>query len=89
MVNKHNACAKCGSERIVPSARILDRLHHSGAAGNLTLVVYESPDALIFKGAHDSDLFARVCGDCGYTELFVENPADLYEVYVNSLNDEE
>lgn len=75
------ACVKCKSEKIVPAARIMDRGHYSGDAGNLSLVVYEDPDALLFKGSHEGSLFGRVCGECGYTELYLENPQELYEIY--------
>ncbi len=77
-------CPKCKSEKVVPQARVMDRGHYSGDAGNLTLVVYENPEALIFKGTHEGALYARVCGECGYTELFLENPEELYEIYQNA-----
>jgi predicted nucleic-acid-binding Zn-ribbon protein len=82
------ACSKCKSEKIVPTARVMDRGHYSGDAGNLTLVIYEKPDALIFKGSHKGALSARVCGECGYTELFLDNPRELYEIYQNAKNKE-
>ena len=74
-------CPKCKSEKVVPAARVMDRGHYSADAGNLTLVIYENPDALIFRGSHEGTLWARVCGECGYTELFLENPGELYEKY--------
>ncbi len=74
-------CPKCKSEKIVPRVRIMDRGHGSTDSGDLSVVTYEDPDALIFKGKQRSALFARICGDCGYTELFVENPREIYERY--------
>jgi len=75
-------CAKCNSEKIVPRVRIMDRGHYGSDTGkDLTVVFYEDPDAFIFKGAHTGSLFARVCGECGYTEMFLTNPEDLYSVY--------
>lgn len=67
----------------------MDRGHYSGDAGDLNLVVYANPDAMIFKGGLNSSLYARVCGDCGYTELFVENPAELYDVYLESQSEKD
>lgn len=55
---------------------------------DLTLVIYENPDALIFKGSHEGTLYARVCGECGYTELFLDNPRELYEIYQNRKDNE-
>ena len=78
------SCFKCGSDKVIPHARVMDRGHYGGDAGDLNLVVYANPDALIFKSRLNSSVFARVCGDCGYTELFVQNPAELYDVYLES-----
>ena len=77
-------CAKCGSDKIIPRVRLMDRGHGSVDAGDLSLVVYEKPDALIFKGRSVGRLHARVCGSCGYVEMFVESPEELYQVYVAS-----
>ncbi|MBL8174921.1 MAG: hypothetical protein JNK48_09630 [Bryobacterales bacterium] len=61
--------------------RIKDRGHGSMDAGDLSVVTYQDPHALVFRGAQAMALFARVCGECGHTELFVENPRELYERY--------
>lgn len=74
-------CAKCASPKIVPHVRIMDRGHFSGDAGDLSVVVYENPQALLFKGTHQGALAARICADCGFTELYLENPQELYRIY--------
>ncbi len=43
--------------------------------------VYEDPGALLFKGTHRGTLSARICGRCGYTELYVSNPQELLAAY--------
>jgi hypothetical protein len=48
---------------------------------DLTAVIHENPEALVFKYSHHRALHARICGDCGYTELFVENPKEFYDAY--------
>ena len=75
-------CPKCNSGKIVPNARVMDRGHLNTDAGELSVIVYERPDALVFKGSHSAELSARVCGDCGYTEFFAEEPQELYDVYL-------
>jgi hypothetical protein len=75
------ACAKCQAAKVMPKVRIMDRGHYSGDAGDLALVLYEDPEALLFKGTHEGSLFARVCGACGYVELYLEKPQELYAVY--------
>ncbi len=81
-----DVCAKCRSAQVMPKVRIMDRGHYSGDAGDLTLVLYEDPEALIFKGTHEGSLSARVCGACGYVELFLQNPQELYAVYQDAKN---
>ncbi|MFN2513245.1 MAG: hypothetical protein ABR568_17710 [Pyrinomonadaceae bacterium] len=49
----------------------------------LSVEIYEKPDAMIFKGTHEGALTASICGECGYTELYVENPQELYSAYLN------
>ena len=74
-------CAKCGSDRMVPRVRVMDRGQYSADAGELTVVAYGRPDALVFKKPHKNSLWAKVCGACGFTELYVEDPGEIYAVY--------
>lgn len=72
-------CPRCGSTRVVPRARVVDQGEHSN--GDLQVVVYGNPEALIFKDRLYGRLSADICGDCGYVELRVENPGELYQHY--------
>ncbi|HYP53492.1 MAG TPA: hypothetical protein VEQ42_08120 [Pyrinomonadaceae bacterium] len=81
-MSANQVCPKCESQEIIPGVRILDRTEAGNmAASDLTAVVYENPDALLFKGGHHSELRARVCGACGYAELFVTYPEELLAAY--------
>lgn len=74
-------CTKCGSDKVIPLAGMLDQGQHSD--GTLKAVVgYTNPDAWIFKGAIVARLRATICGECGYTELAVEDPQKAYEDYL-------
>jgi predicted nucleic-acid-binding Zn-ribbon protein len=75
-------CAKCGSDKIVPDAGILDQGQYSD--GSLKAKVEKHPSAILFKGQVLSNLIARICGRCGYTELYAERPEDIYEAYRES-----
>ena len=72
----------CGSRRILDNVRIVDRAH-GNSAQDLSVEIYEHPDALIFKGTHKGTLQATICGDCGHTELTVTNAGELYETYMS------
>lgn len=73
-------CSKCGSEKIIPLAHVLDQ--GEGSSGALRTVVFTNPEALVFKGRVYAKLKANICGECGYTELIAENPAALYDAYL-------
>ena len=76
-------CSKCKSPKVIPNVRIIDRADHN-ATTNLTVHVYDNPEALIFKGTNPGKLSAWICGECGYVENYVENPRELYAAYLNS-----
>jgi hypothetical protein len=71
---------KCGSDKLIPLAGILDQGQYSD--GRLKArVAYSNPEAWVFKGPVFAKLNATICGDCGFTELTAEDPAALYEAY--------
>ena len=76
-MRKSGACPKCGSTEVLIGAELSDRgdgdMRHPAAVR-----VYEKPEALIFKGVHDAEVAADICMSCGFTELYVNNPAKLY-----------
>lgn len=45
------------------------------------------PEAAIFRGRTYAKLRANICGQCGYTELFADDPALLYEAYTRTQHD--
>jgi predicted nucleic-acid-binding Zn-ribbon protein len=75
-----SVCPKCRSRDVIPHVRIVDYAH-GGTKYDLHVEVYESPGALLFKGAHSGTLQASICGRCGYTEMYVTNPQELLKVY--------
>jgi hypothetical protein len=75
-------CPRCGSSKIIPKARILDRGDFSD--GHLNVLIEAHPDALIFRNRLHGRLTADICGDCGHADLKVENPNELYEHYLQS-----
>lgn len=70
------ACPRCGASRIIERASVID----NGLAGNDDTYVRVGPKlgSKFSKSSHDEKLLARVCGDCGYTELYAQNPQVLW-----------
>jgi hypothetical protein len=73
-----DACTRCGSSKVIPRARVIER----AADQALRVAVARKPAALVFKGEEKIDAYARVCGECGFVELFAEDPHALYEAYL-------
>ena len=69
-------CLKCGTDAQVEGVRILDRVHLSGSL-DLTAQVERNPGAFLFKGAETSSVDARVCGACGFVEMYARKPKSL------------
>jgi ribosomal protein L37AE/L43A len=61
-------CPKCGSDRIAPNARVLDR-GWEDRVRDLEVAVYDRPDGAL-KGERRGTLTAWICTACGYTELY-------------------
>ncbi|HEY9284132.1 MAG TPA: hypothetical protein VIP46_11820 [Pyrinomonadaceae bacterium] len=76
-------CAKCGSAKIIARATVRD-VGDYNVQGELAVMLHENPDALIFKETFLSTLTARVCGECGYAELYADRPGALYAAHERS-----
>jgi uncharacterized OB-fold protein len=72
-------CVKCGSSRVIPRAKVYDQGEYSD--GTLKAAFEQNPSAWFFKGRVLSNLYAVICGDCGFTELYEQNPGTLYEAF--------
>ena len=74
-------CPRCGSRDIIPNYPIRD--HTYGQIVELEVQATEKPDALVFKGdSCTSYIRAWMCGQCGYTELYITHPQDFFHMYM-------
>jgi predicted nucleic-acid-binding Zn-ribbon protein len=80
-------CAKCGSRKVIPDAEILDQGQASD--GTLKAKYDRRPFAFFNKGRSSTRLLARICVQCGYTELYAEHAEVLDEAYRDVLEQEE
>ena len=71
-------CLQCESKRIVKNVRAIDK-GDGNVKRDLTLEVYEDPNAWIFKGAHEGVLSGNVCVDCGFV-MFCVSKADALKL---------
>lgn len=72
-----NNCPKCQSPKRVRGVRFDERPHHGGVT-NTHLEIKVNPETRFQEGAQRFTIEADVCGECGYIELFVQKPAELW-----------
>ena len=80
-------CAKCSSNKLIRNIALVDRYgDFGGKAAQAEVEICVNPQAWIFQGSVSGKLYSVICGDCGYVEMYVDNPQELYEAYLKSLN---
>ena len=80
-----NTCEKCGSNQLIPRAEVVD--HVKETQTDLQVRVDGAPFAMFYTDSEYGKLSARICGSCGFTELYVDNPFSLYRKYLQSRDD--
>jgi len=81
-MRKVDKCAKCGSSSVIQRAMVVD--FGQGGEKSLRVRVDADPTAMVFKKSTRSDVHAWICGQCGYMELYADDPADLYNAFTAS-----
>jgi predicted nucleic-acid-binding Zn-ribbon protein len=74
-VNEQARCPKCASSERIPDALVTVPV--DGDHVGVEVEVHRDPEALLFKGATRTRLKATVCGQCGFTQLYAVDPAEL------------
>lgn len=75
-------CLKCGADSMIPGVQVLDR-GESDYRKPTELGLTTKPEAVLFKGEVRSHTTARVCGDCGFVEVYATDPAALWDAYID------
>jgi ribosomal protein S27AE len=68
-------CPKCGAGQIIGNVHLTEPT----TGKELGATVYMNPDAILFTAPISRRLSAHVCGDCGYTELYVADAKGLLD----------
>lgn len=74
-------CAKCSSTSVIQRAMAVDKVSAAGAEQASTVRVDADPNAMVFKKSARSVVHAWICGQCGYIELYADNPGELYQAF--------
>lgn len=83
--SKQRACLRCGSNKIMAGLEWPDHFGdtgiHSRPAG---VEIHGEPTAWIFKDTTVGKLTADICGECGYVEMQIANPAELWSKHLKA-----
>lgn len=74
------ACPKCGSHHVMRDVVAEAKETGSFASHPLTMRL-SRPGFLGFSSTARGEVKATVCADCGYTELYTDNLAELWQMY--------
>ena len=66
-------CSRCGGQEILEGVRL--KVAGAGSADDVRAVV--APTSGMFRQQTGSEMRAWICGACGYSELYVADPAAL------------
>ncbi len=83
MADQAGRCPKCGSGEVIRGVQVMTAMTTAGAEriGEVVAEVDRHPRAVFLKGPISSPLKAFVCGHCGFTELYVDQPGELLAAY--------
>jgi hypothetical protein len=82
----YKTCAACGSTKLIPGASVEDGWTSRYAAREHVIRIGANPKAFFSNHITESKVKAYICGTCGYTALFAEQPHELYEAYQQYLS---
>ena len=71
-----SVCPKCGSEKVMKHLALTDT-----NADSPQIEVAGDPEAILFRDVVKRQLVADVCGKCGFCEIYVNEPEELYKKY--------
>lgn len=75
-------CTACRSDKVIPSVRVIE--HDDGYELDLKVQVSERPGGKLDMRTHYAPLRAKVCCNCGHTDLLVADPEKLWAAYQKS-----
>ena len=79
-------CLKCGSDAVVPGVRVIDRGDGNSRRHPHEVGLATNPDAVLFKGEVRVATTARVCGDCGFVEVYATDPGAIWDAHIDRVS---
>lgn len=76
-MRKTGICPKCNSNKVIANATTIDRGDANNQVAEMSIATFRNPQALLFRGKQTSTVSAWVCEECGFIELYADNPDKL------------
>ena len=78
-MSSYHHCSKCASDQMMDGAYFAD------PGGQRVVVgIDRHPRVGPLARSASTQVHARLCGSCGFVELYANQPAKLYEAYCNA-----
>ncbi|HIN51740.1 MAG: hypothetical protein MK486_01760 [Gemmatimonadetes bacterium] len=78
-MSSYHHCSKCASDQMMDGAYFAD------PGGQRVVVgIDRHPHVGPLARSASTQVHARLCGSCGFVELYANQPAELYEAYCNA-----
>ncbi|MEP7267444.1 MAG: hypothetical protein ABI844_07420 [Saprospiraceae bacterium] len=75
-------CLKCKSKNIIPDLQLIDQIAKQNLGqSKFKIQLIGDPDAVFNKEITSSKVNAFLCADCGFIELYADDPALIKEAY--------
>jgi ribosomal protein S27AE len=77
--SEHKQCGRCQAQSMMYPIEISGYMQSQMPFQLKMTPARETDDWINLNASKKFDVHAAVCGDCGYTELFVDKPKDMWE----------
>ena len=73
-------CARCGSDKIIDNAKVEDHISAGRRAALEVLIGHQEIGGIRGYKPVRFSLKARICGACGFTDMYVSEPAKMWRI---------
>ena len=75
-MSAYHRCPKCSSDQMMDGAYLAD-----ATSTRVVVGVERHPDHGPLERQASTQVHASVCGQCGFVELYADQPAELHDAY--------
>ena len=73
-------CARCGSDKIIEDAKVEDHISAGRRVALEVMIGHQKGSGMRVNRPVRVPIKARICGECGFTEMYVSEPARLWRL---------